>query len=790
MEFDSGATWQNESRTARTGGWREAFLNRHRRAGADIESEDLASCSRSRAGLSSRGTGARSLSRTRASSRTSASENADSLFSEAFDQKAILEQDRALIEQLTQRPQRREGAALPKRTFSIGREPKGEAKLVSSPGRPTLTACARAASEIVATTTVTESRRTTATEIATAADTTITSDTTSTAYTEEITTAVSPRAPSSPLAVPGKDVDAAKTMEPVVPRTGALFTAADIDNIMDRFGDSGVKEAAPFSLKPQLAPTSDCTQNFGDISQEFYRNHRIENPQKKAEPVEVVPEGQAFDSDTFQVPQRRALKQQIQAIDSWLEDDFTARERLGNPPSTGSRIDAVFPSPKVYQDSALTGLGSGQSAAEADIFKKLEDVKRRKDLGERVSPVTIKEIATQVKPLLPEMRLEQLVRTLRLFTSARYEDHDLYLRILGEIPVQVRGISPEMLTTCLRVLWRLRLYEETYLELFSMEAMNMIRAARKPTARAPRRPPAPSRAVDPAAAVGVTGSVLLPTPPPAPSPAEAPTPFNATQLIHIGNALSQLGAKHPARFLEVFQEQLSIAIPRMTQEECELVSLAFASSQLMHDPLRRAFLERCSQVDAGAPVPSGCVHTVGAAPDIARYQQEAEIKRRRLKNFRNIFLIEASIRKETFSFFSSLPAEVRSYLDKVHSAAANLQHEGNGSFALQVAAVLDQLGVACDLKRLAGPVSLHIVAKATNPRAEFSEVVYECNDFGAYFAPRQDDRNAPHLLTTPARLRQKLLQRMGIQLVQLSIWEWQQMSEAQRINYMVKLQSS
>merc|ERR1712137_263323 len=102
------------------------------------------------------------------------------------------------------------------------------------------------------------------------------------------------------------------------------------------------------------------------------------------------------------------------------------------------------------------------------------------------------------------------------------------------VPMQVRGISPEMLTTCVRVLWRLRLREETYLELFSMEAMNMIRAKRRPVARAPRRAPAPGRAVDGAATASVGGCV--PTPPP-PAATEAPAPFSAVQLIQLGNSL-------------------------------------------------------------------------------------------------------------------------------------------------------------------------------------------------------------------------------------------------------------
>merc|ERR1712072_1057825 len=102
----------------------------------------------------------------------------------------------------------------------------------------------------------------------------------------------------------------------------------------------------------------------------------------------------------------------------------------------------------------------------------------------------------------------------------------------------------------------------------------------------------------------------------------------------LGNSLSRLGAKHPARFMEVFQEQLALAIPRLTQEECELVCPTLAMSQLMHDPLRRAFLERCAQVVAGDP--SGVYEReTCAAPEIATYQKETRRRQRRAKHFRN-----------------------------------------------------------------------------------------------------------------------------------------------------------
>eukprot|EP00933_Yihiella_yeosuensis_P054719 TRINITY_DN53239_c0_g1_i1.p1 TRINITY_DN53239_c0_g1~~TRINITY_DN53239_c0_g1_i1.p1 ORF type:complete len:813 (+),score=197.43 TRINITY_DN53239_c0_g1_i1:86-2524(+) len=810
MEVDEGAS----SRTAaKSGGWRNAFLNRQNRdgtAGSAREDQDS-----SLAGERSRLNGERasrlserSLSRTRANSRDGRERQANSeAFS--FDQKAVLEQDRALIEQLTQRTQRTERSAVrkpppppkvtPYKNRSSATDERSPEQINSGSAANTAPPSPSAASAVGGL-----DRCDTATPSGTAATSTLEEKVTplpnellTTAPATEISAGAlaetrKEQAVTAPASVDTAPKEAAAPLEPVVPRNGELFTAADIDSIMDRFGDSDTAKATQFAAPKQAVAADQCTQNFGDISKEFFQSHRMDVPQPQEVEEQYSPKkASASSGGDFVMPDRSALKQQIQAIDSWLEDDFSARERMSRTAPTHQAASSTTSyRERVAPQIPATSSFSGDGAAEAAIFKKLEDVKRKKELGTRVSPVTMKEIATQVKPLLPTMNLEQLVKALRLFTSARFEDHDLYLRILGEIPVQVRGISPAMLTDCLRVLWRLRLHEETYLELFSMEAMNMIRAARKPTTRAPRRPPAPSRLVDAAAtAAAASGAVPQPAPPPAPSAPEVSRPFNATQLIHIANSLTQLGAKHSTRFMDVFQEQLTIAIPRFTQEECELVSPAFALSQLMHDPLRRAFLERCAEVDAGAVIPDGVAQTVGAAPDISQYQKDAEVRRRRVKNFRNIYIIEASVRKETFSFFSSLSAEVRTYLDRVHADMAKLKHEGASAFSAQVAAVLDQLGVSCDIERMAGPLSLHVVAKATIPRADVPEVVYECSDSSSFCAARQDDSGSAPQLTTVAKLRHKLLQRLGIQLCHINIWEWQQMSEAQRVNYMVKLQS-
>jgi hypothetical protein len=601
----------------------------------------------------------------------------------------------------------------------------------------------------------------------------------------------------------------------VVPRAGELFTGTDIDSIMDRLDPikaTPPKEdaAALADSQPQgvdVANRDECTQNFQDINREFFQDHRLQDPVVEARatapavPAPVVAEPER----EFQVPQRKALKEQIRAIDSWLEDDFSAREQLGGGLARGGSMAKTVPvsgGMAAMQASvadptagifAATAAIPGAGTPEAEVLRKLEDAKRKKALGESVSPVLLKDLATQVKPLLPGMTLDRLCRVLRLFCSARHEDCDLYLRILGEIPVQVRGITAEQLTDCVRVMCRLRLQEETYLELFSMEAMNMIRAGSRKSGRVPRRPPVLAKKVDSAAlpATAPDGTALTPVPPaaprtPPPSASVALAPFTTTQLVQLGNALSQLGAKHNARFLDVFQEQLSVAIPRFSLEDCELVSPTLALSQLMPDPLRRAFLERCKQVDAGRPLEAP--DTTTAAPDISEFQRNAESRKRRVKHFRNIFIVETCVRKETFSFFSSLPAEVRMYLDKVHEQGQRLEHEGPSFFASQIAAVLDQLGVVCDMRRMAGPLDLHVVTKATNPNAQAEEVVYECSDEGAYYAARQDDKAAPEYAAN-TKLRHRLLQRMKVQLVHISAREWQQLGEAQRVNYMVKLQS-
>merc|ERR1719265_21868 len=119
---------------------------------------------------------------------------------------------------------------------------------------------------------------------------------------------------------------------------------------------------------------------------------------------------------------------------------------------------------------------------------------------------------------------------------------------------------------------------------------------------------------------------------------------------------------------------------------------------------------------------------------------------RRRKHVENVYLLEQSIRKETFSFFSS--------------------------FAAEVGGILDQLGVQYNLaERAHGSLSTHVLAEGTNITRE--QVYYECVGAEQYFAYST-------VLTPAAKLRHRLFDRLGVKLTMLYVSEWQSLSDAHK----------
>jgi len=842
----------------RGGAWREAFLNRRRN---DLDAtEDLGGTFDGSARKELRETRSSKLRNTsrRQSDRAAGRAGADAVSSEhaeaaknLFNQQAVLDQDRALIEQLTQRPARERAAVrkpppppkvTPYRARADGKSFTGELtgmpeggdsgrqspnSLWQASGESTSSGAALGACQAELSPSPVPQDTCSILSAALAAHDSAGAPEVQAQRDLRAQGAIATGGDAYPsLSVAGASVvngmegasgsmrrdplaerTTESTVSRVVPKVGELFSAQDIDGFMDQLGDG----KNPTAFAPQKAEV-ESEHWRAHFSAELLKGDCLHGNQEDRAPatastacpgtsgsVRSISDSNRKALDDFQIPDRRALREQINAIDAWLEVDTQPRS---SKRGTGGD-EAARQQNRGFSATAQLTEALDQGIPPEEFLQSLEEIKRRKRLGEIASQITLKGIATKAKPHLPLLKLEDLVRTLQLFASARYQDHDLYLRTLGEIPMQIRGIAPEMLTQACRILWRLRLHEQTYLELFSMEAMNMIRATKRSAPRMLRRPAPGTRTIDPtdtpggfhATSSSTTGQVPTPpsmprTPPSsAPSP-ELPAPFDTTQLVHLGNSLARLSAKHPTRFMEVFQDQLALAIPLMSRDDCERVCPTLAMSQLMYDPLRRAFLERCAQVGAGeGPFPSTAGPEGGPAPDIATFQKDAELHRSRMKYYRNIYIVEASVRKETFSFFSSLSMEVRNYLDRLHAASSQLPHNEPTELAQQVAAVLEQLGAVCDLRRMAGPLSLHVVTRSTNPSAEGQEVAYECNDASAFYAAPEERKNTAPELTAFSKHRHKLLGRLGWTLKHINAWEWNQMSEANRINYMVKVQS-
>jgi len=405
----------------------------------------------------------------------------------------------------------------------------------------------------------------------------------------------------------------------------------------------------------------------------------------------------------------------------------------------------------VFVDEALPTI--------ANVFTVLEAAAKAKTSGKPCA--NLKVAALRAVDLAPELDIEQHVRLLRLFASCGYTDADFYLRLLGELPMLIRQANPNQLTELCSILQCLRLREETYLDLLASETMNRIRAVRR---KAVPKPPAAPKPSGMKLAVRRGDSAALAAEPPF-TEELVEGPFTPLQLLQIGNALALLDARPPTRFVETFQEELAIAIPLLGREDCEIASPVFFLT-LLNDKLKRAFLERCAEVQAGMDVP-------WRSADVG--------SKSRLDHIGQIYLTELSVRKETFSFYASLSAEVRAYLDGLHETAPQLPRDPPSAFAAEVGRVLDQLGVQYETSaRKHGALATHVLAEGTNITRE--QVFYECVGEEHYFAYSTT-------LTPAAKLRQRLFDRLGVKLSYLYVREWSALSDAQRVNHVVKLHS-
>jgi hypothetical protein len=382
-----------------------------------------------------------------------------------------------------------------------------------------------------------------------------------------------------------------------------------------------------------------------------------------------------------------------------------------------------------------------------DFFLDLRKQRDREKGRQATGPLWI-HLATQAKNLASSLDLNELLEAIKLFCSVRYEDYELYMRLLGEVPHYVKNATADQLCELIRLLARRRLRERNYVDMATAHLLQKIRAT----------------------------DDTLP----------------ARLLVKTANALAALECRSQQKFVEHFLRHMEHRIEEFDAHLCSLVSPVFIANY-MTDALRRAYLKRCAEVQAG-------------------FHSE-------FFELRNLACTELLLRKEHHSFLVSLPDYVGRYLDKVRQHAAFDKwgsvvlppavapdgpkggHKSEMSSSLQkkastasggkqgdifssdmhrdVSACLTHLGIEHENGVLCGPYLLDIVALDMENPAK--RIVFEINSPHHYY-------EGTRALIAEKRLRHRMLSRLGQKLHHVTAEDWRALSAAQKMTFMLKLQ--
>jgi hypothetical protein len=392
---------------------------------------------------------------------------------------------------------------------------------------------------------------------------------------------------------------------------------------------------------------------------------------------------------------------------------------------------------------------SESGAQKRDFFQDLNR-QRNKDKGMRATGPIWVHLATQAKNCANDFDLQELLITLKLFTSVRYDDYELYMRLLGEIPRFVAQATAVQLCSLICILARRRLQERNYVDMVASYLLQKLK---------------------------VTDDHLPPR-----------------MLVKAANSFAGLECRSNQRFVEHFLRHMEHRIQELDAELCCKVSPLFVINY-MNDSLRRAYLKRAAEVQAG-------FH--GS-----------------LEECRNLACTEFCLRKEHHSLVSSLPAFVGRYLEKLKQHAAFdrwgtvhilTHHTPNGpkgtvghdtNRALQqkastveggkkvdvfssemhkdVSACLTHLGIEHESGVICGPYLLDCVAiDMVNPS---KRIVYEVN------APHHFYEGTNKLIAEK-RVRHRMLGRLGQKLHMINAEDWMKLTSAQKMTFMLQQQQS
>eukprot|EP00929_Paragymnodinium_shiwhaense_P050141 TRINITY_DN25272_c0_g1_i1.p1 TRINITY_DN25272_c0_g1~~TRINITY_DN25272_c0_g1_i1.p1 ORF type:complete len:1091 (-),score=277.20 TRINITY_DN25272_c0_g1_i1:66-3098(-) len=406
---------------------------------------------------------------------------------------------------------------------------------------------------------------------------------------------------------------------------------------------------------------------------------------------------------------------------------------------------------RLMNDGSYKTEYSEAGLANRDFFQDLRKQRHREKGRQATGPIWV-HLAAQAKNLAHGFSLEEILEAFKLFCSVRYEDYELYMRLLGEVPHYVKLATADQLCELIRLLARRRLRERNYIDMVAAHLLGKVR---------------------------ITDDHLP-----------------ARLLVKTANAFASLECRSQPKFVEHFLRHMEHRINELDAELCCLLSTLFVSSY-MTDALRRAYLKRCAETNAGF------------------HNEEYDM-------LRNLACTELVMRKEHHSFIKTVPQYVTRYLEKVKNhayldgwASVTLpmplgpdgpkgQHRADLSNSLQakassmksgrakdvfssdmhrdVSACLNHLGIEHENGVLCGPFLLDVVAlDMVNPS---KRIVYEVNAPHHYY-------EGTETVVVDKRLRQRMLSaRCGQKLHVVHAHDWRALSSAQKMNHLLKLQQA
>lgn len=384
-----------------------------------------------------------------------------------------------------------------------------------------------------------------------------------------------------------------------------------------------------------------------------------------------------------------------------------------------------------------------------DFFADLRKQREREKGRQAVGPLWV-HLASQAKGLASSLVLGELLEAMKLFCSVRYEDYELFLRLLGEMPHYMGSACAGQLCELIRLLARRRLRERNYVDMVAAQLLKKIR---------------------------VTDDALP-----------------ARMLVKTANAFAALECRAQPKFVEHFLRHIEHRIEELDGALCCLVS-PLCVSTYMSDSLRCAYMKRCAETQAGFHAEEHDLRNMTFTELLLRKEHHSFVSA--LPTFVGRYL-EKVRRHAQFDQWSAAAVpqalapsgprgsdreEVTQAMQKKSSAAAGGSSADVFSSQMHrdVSACLTHLGIVHENGALCGPFLLDIVATdMVNPA---KRIVYEVNSPHHYYEGTEQ-------LTAEKRLRHRLLGRLGQKLHMVSAHDWRPLTSAQKMKFILELQDA